>query len=186
MLSAIDLRAGKTIIYEGELFIVHEAHRVSKGNWRSYVQSKLKNFKTGNIIDARFGVDDKVEVPFVETKQYEYLYPEGGNLVLMDLETFDQIPLDKLLVGDGLKFLKPNEKITCQIYQDKVVGVELPNAVELKVMDTPPVVKGSTATNQNKDAVMETGARVKVPPFVEIGELIRVDTRTGEYIERVR
>ncbi|MCG3131356.1 MAG: Elongation factor P [Phycisphaerae bacterium] len=186
MISAIDLRAGNTVIYEGELFIVHEAHRVSKGNWRSYVQTKLKNFKTGSIIDARFGVDDKLDVPFVETRAYEYLYPEGDHLVVMDLESYDQIPLGKDIIGDGLKFLRPNEKLNCQIYQDKVVGVELPNTVELLVKDTPPVVRGATATNQSKDAILETGAKVKVPPFVEPGEKIRVDTRTGEYVERVR
>lgn len=186
MISAVDLRAGKTIIYEGELFIVHEAHRVSKGNWRSYVQTKLKNFKTGSIIDARFGVDDKVEVPYVETKEYEYLYPEGDRLVMMDLESYDQMPLDKELLGDQLKFLKPNERVKCQIYNENVVGVDLPNSVELVVTDTPPVVKGSTATNQSKDATLETGARVRVPPFIEIGEKVRVDTRTGEYLERVR
>lgn len=186
MINAVELRAGKTILYEGELYLVHEAHHVAKGNKGSYMKTKLKNFKTGVILDVRFNVNDRVEIPFVETKEFEYLYPEGDHFILMDLETYDQVPIGSDIVGECVRFLKPNEKVTCQIYNEQIVGFELPFVVELVIRDTPPVVKGATVTNQPKDATLETGARVRVPAFIEPGERIRVDTRTGDYVERAK
>jgi elongation factor P len=186
MIKAVDLRKGRTVIYEDALWVVHEALHMTKGNWRSHMQVKLKNLKTGQIQDIRFRVDDMLDVPFMESKEMEYLYEEGDNLILMDTENYEQVPLAKDLIGDGIVFLKPNERMTCQIYEGKIITAELPNVVELEVTDTPPAIKGATATNQNKDALLETGARVKVPPFIQIGERVRVDTRTGEYIERAK
>lgn len=186
MIRAIDLRKGKTILHEGELCIVHDVNHVAKGNKRSYMQAKLKNFKTGVINEVRFNVDVRVEIPFVESKQYEYLYQDGAQFVVMDAETFDQISIHEDIVGDATKFLRPNETITCQIFDDRIISFELPFTVELEVTDTPPVVKGATATNQLKEAILETGAKVRVPPFIGIGDRLRVDTRTGEYIERAK
>ncbi len=186
MIKAVDLRKGRCVIHEGELSVVHECHHVAKGNKRSYMQAKIKNFKTGIINDVRFNVDDRLETPFVESKEYEYLYPEGDSFVIMDKETFDQINVDKDIVGDAVNYLTPNETISCQIYNGNIISFELPHVVELTITETPPVVKGSTATNQPKDATLETGARVRVPAFIEPGERVRVDTRTGDYIERAK
>jgi len=184
MIKAVDLRKGRTILYNGEPAVVHEAQHVAKGNKRSYMQTKIKNLRSGVMSDVRFRVDDSIEIPFVETKDYEYLYRDRDLFVLMDLETFDQLPIEASLVGDAAQWLVPNTKVSGQIFNDQLMGVELPNVVELTITDTPPVVKGSTATNQPKDAILETGAKVRVPPFCENGSRIRVDTRTGEYVER--
>jgi elongation factor P len=184
MLKAVDLRKGKTILYAGEPAVVHEAQHVAKGNKRSYMQTKIKNLKTGVIQEVRFRVDDMVEVPYVETKEYEYLYREGDNFIFMDTESFDQIPIASDFVGDDVQWLVSNTKVTGQIFNGQLMGIEMPHVVVLEITDTPPVVKGATATNQPKDAILETGARVRVPPFCDNGMKIRVDTRTGEYIER--
>ncbi len=186
MIKAVDLRKGKTIVHEGQLMVVHEVQHVAKGNKRSHMQAKLKNLKSGIMNDVRFSVDDKVEIPYVESKEYEYLYREGENFVVMDLESFDQIPIAPEVVGDGAQWLVPNTKVSCQLYEGQMISFELPFVIEFSVMDTPPVVKGATATNQMKDAILETGAKVRVPPFIEPGERVRVDTRTGLYVERAK
>ncbi len=186
MIKAVDLNKGKTIIYGGELAIVHEAQHVAKGNKRSYVQTKLKMVKTGRIFEERFRVDDRIEIPFVESKTYEFLYKEGENFIVMDEESFDQIPVSPDVVGEAAMWLKPNEKIACQVYDGQMVTFELPFVVELEVTDTAPSIKGATATNQMKEAIVETGAKIRVPPFIALGEIIRVDTRTGEYMERAK
>jgi elongation factor P len=148
------------------------------------MQTKIKNLRTGIMSDVRFRVDDTIEVPFVESKEYEYLYREGEKFVLMDLDSFDQIPIDGELMGDAVQWLVPNTKVSGQVFNGALMGVELPNVVELGIVDTPPAIKGATATNQLKEAILETGAKIRVPPFCENGSRIRVDTRTGEYIER--
>jgi len=186
MLRASDLRPGKVVIHEDTLFTVKEATHVAKGNKRSYIQLKLKNFQTGQNIDLRARVDDSFETPFVQTKEYEYLYRDGSEFVLADVETYDQIPVSGELLGDAVKFMKENIRVSCDIVGGQIINLELPHVVELTVIDTPPVVKGATATNQNKEAVLETGTRIKVPPFIDNGEVVRVDTRTGEYIERAK
>ena len=186
MIKASELRKGQVVTHEGQLFNVSDITRVSKGNWRSYLQAKLKSIKTGQILDVRYAVDDKVETPFVEGKMYEYLYRDGDDFVLMDKETYDQIHVSADVMGDANLYLKGNEMVNAAMIDGKIVSIELPNVVELKVVDAPPVVKGATATNQTKDAEMETGLRIKVPPFIEIGETLRVDTRTGEYLERAK
>ena len=181
-----ELKKGQVIQYDGGMYTIKDMQHVAKGNWRSYYQVKLKNFVTGQIIDQRMAVDDRVELVFVQTKDFEYLYNDGREYVLADPETYDQTPVSADLFGDSLQFLKENIRVTCAIIEGKIVNIELPNTVELAVKDAPPVVKGATATNQNKEAVLETGARVKVPAFVQIGDVIRVDTRTGEYLERAK
>lgn len=186
MIKAIELRKGRTILHEGELVVVHESRHVAKGNKGSYMQTKLKRLQTGTMYEVRFNVTDRVEIPFVESKEYEYLYPEGGGFVVMDLETFDQFPIPADLVGEAAQWLAPNQRVTCQVYEGKIIQVELAFTVTLAVTEAPPVVKGATATNQLKEVVLETGAKVRVPPFIETGERINVDTRTGEYIERAK
>lgn len=186
MIKAVDLRKGKTILHEGELYIVHDAQHVAKGNKRSYMQAKLKNFKQGNVVDVRFSVDDRIEVPFVEDKEFEFLYQDGNGFVIMDTSTFDQLTANEEIVGDAKNFLIPNEKVSCQFLDGQIISFALPQVVTLEVTDTPPVVKGATVQNQPKDAMLETGVKVRVPAFIEPGEKIRVDTRTGEYIDRAK
>ncbi len=184
MIKAVDMRKGLVVEHEGQLFTVHDFQIVSKGNWRSYVAAKLKNFKTGSVIDARFSTDDKLETPRVEGSEYEYLYREGDNYVFMDVNTFDQVTVSVDLIPDAELYLKGNERCKLLMMDGVIVGGELPNVVELAVKETSPVVKGATATNQQKDAVLETGLKVRVPPFIVNGEMLRIDTRTGEYLER--
>ena len=180
------LRSGKTIIPAGEHAVVHEISHVAKGNKRSYMQAKIKTIKTGAMFEVRFNVDDRVEVPFVESKEYEFLYKDGEDFVVMDLESYDQFPVSPEIVSDAARWLKPNERVSCQLYDGQIISFEPPMVVELTVTETPPVVKGATATNQSKEAILETGVKVRVPPFIGLGEAVRIDTRTGEYIERAK
>lgn len=186
MIKAIDLRKGKTVMYEEKLYVVHDASHVAKGNKRSYMQVKLKDISGGSILDVRFTVDARVETPYMEGKDYEFLYQDGSGYVFMDTDSYEQFPVPADTVGEAANFLKPNERVKCLLYDGKIITLELPIVVELEVTETSPVVKGATVTNQSKDAILETGAKVRVPPFIDTGEKIRVDTRTGEYIERVK
>jgi elongation factor P len=186
MIKASELRKGKTCIHDGQIYVCHEIHHVSKGNKRSYMQAKLKNYKTGQITDVRFNVDDRMEVPFVQSKEFQYLYKDGTGYVLMDTSTYDQITVSEDLFGDPIAFLKDNIMVTAEIYEGNVISIELPHIVDLEIKDTPPVVKGATATNQPKDAILETGARVRVPAFIEPGDVVRIDTRSGDYLERAK
>ncbi|NLX04187.1 MAG: elongation factor P [Phycisphaerae bacterium] len=186
MARASEIRRGHAVIYKGNLNVIVSIQHVAKGNWRSYYQMKLRNLKSGQLVEDRFRVDEELETAFIEKKPMEYLYSDGTGHVLMDLQTYDQITMGDEIMGDGTMYLKPNTEVQVTIYEGKIIGIELPNTVDLQVTDTPPAIKGATATNQSKDATLETGVRVKVPPFVEAGEMIRVDTRTGEYIERVK
>jgi len=186
MIKAMDLRKGKVVSHENELYTVHTAQHVAKGNKRSYIQARLKSLKSGNLRDVRFSVDDRIETPFVDTKPYEYLYRDGSDFVLMDQQTYDQIHVAADVMSDADQYLKGNEVVMVSIIEGQVVAAELPNVVELEVTDTPPAIKGATATSQSKDAVLETGLRIKVPPFIENGEVVRVDTRSGEYVERAK
>lgn len=186
MIKAVDLRKGRTVIHEETIYVVHETQYVAKGNKRSYMQAKLKNIKTGVIREVRFNVDDRIEIPFVESKEYEYLYQDGERYVLMDCSDYEQILVEGELFGDALKFLKPNEKVTATFCENVIMAVELPQIVELEISETPPVVKGATATNQAKDAILETGVKIRVPPFIAPGERVRVDTRSGEYLDRAK
>jgi elongation factor P len=186
MMKAVDLRKGKTILHNGAPAVIHEAKHVAKGNKRSYMQAKIKNLKTGTMTEVRFNVDDRIEIPYVESKQYEFLYRDGENFMVMDLETYDQIPIRPDVVGDAAKWLKPNEKISCELFDGQMISFVLPFTVALEVTEAPPVVKGATATNQLKEVILETGAKVRVPPFIDKGERVNIDTRTGEYIDRAK
>lgn len=186
MIKAVEMRKGMVVEHDGQMFTVHDFQIVAKGNWRSYIAARLKNFKTGKIIDTRFSTDDTLQDVRVEGRAFEYLYKEGDSFIFMDPQSFDQLNVSSDLCPDGDNYLKGNEQCKLLIMDGAVVGVELPNVVELAVTDTPPMIKGATATNQSKDATLETGLKVRVPPFIEIGEVIRVDTRSGEYLERAK
>jgi len=183
-IKAVNIKRGQAVIHENQLWIVHDNETVAKGNKRSYMAVKLKHFKNGNVVDFRLNVDTKIEVPFVEDKTFQFLYRDGQNFILMDMDTFDQLHVSPDLMPGAEKYLKGSEDLSCKLLDGAIVGVELPNTVELEVKDAPPVVKGATATNQSKEITVETGYKLRVPPFISNGEVIKVDTRTGDYISR--
>jgi elongation factor P len=186
MIKATDIRRGMVITMEGVNFVVLDFAHHTPGNLRAMVQTKLRNMNSGSLIDKRFRSVDQIEVPFVETKEYEYLYSSGDEHVFMDTETYDQLSFSQEIIGTSMDYLLPNSKVMVKYINDKPVSIEIPDFVELAVTDTPPALAGATATNQYKEATLETGLKVDVPPFIKPGEKIRIDTRTGEYLERVK
>jgi len=186
MIKANDIRRGMVITMEGTNFVVVDFAHHTPGNLRAMVQTKLRNMNNGTIIDKRLRSVDQVEVPYVETKQFEYLYSTGDEHVFMDSETFDQLSFPPDILGTAMQYILPNSRVQVMYVDDKPVSVDVPATIDLEVKDTPPSIKGATATNQYKEAILENGLKVQVPPFIEPGEKIRVDTRTGEYMERVK
>ena len=181
---AINLRKGMGVSYEGENWAVWSVDHVQKGKGPSCMQIELRSVASGRIVKNRFRPDEQLDEVFFDRKKMEYLYRSGSDLVLMDPNTYDQVEVSAELVGERDVFLLENCQVEVAFIEGQCVQMELPNTVTLTVTDTPPQVKGATATNQLKDAICETGAKVKVPPFVENGEQINVDTRTGEYLGR--
>ena len=186
MLKATEIRRGMVITMEGINYVVVDFAHHTPGNLRAMVQTKLRNMNSGALIDKRLRSVDQIEVPYVETKEYEYLYSSGDEHVFMDTETYDQLHFSEDIIGTSMQYLLPNSKVMVKYISDKPVSIEIPDSVELTVSDTPPALAGATATNQYKEATMETGLKVDVPPFIKPGEKIRIDTRTGEYLERVK
>ncbi len=183
---AIDLRRGMAVSMKNGIWIVVDNQKVAKGNWRSYQVIQLKNLTTGQSIEDRFRVDEQFEQAILEHKEMEYIFSEGATHVLMDPTNYEQVPIPAELIGDAKVYLMPNIPVVVAFVNGKPVTAELPNTVELVVKDTPPEVKGATATNVMKEAMCEGGAKVKVPAFVIIGTKIKVDTRTGEYLGRAQ
>ncbi len=183
---ASEMRKGQTVKIDGKLYAIVDYQHVKLGKGGAVYQTKIKSLADGSIQNVRLRSDENVEEAYLDKGTYEYLYSSGSEHVLMDTTTYDQISLDDDAFGDGPKYLKPNTQLQVSMYQGKPVIVTLPNAVDLKIIDTPPEIKGATATNQNKPATLETGLVVQVPPFIKLGETIRVDTRTGEYVTRVK
>ena len=181
---ASSLRRGQGVLWEGGVWVVFSASHVAKGNKASYMQIELRNVKTGQIIGRRFRVDENVEEAFFERKKMEYLYTQGQDMVLMDPTNYEQSEVPISMLGDKKMYLVSNMELELSFAQGECVGVELPNTVELKVIDTPPSLKGATATNQLKEALCEGGAKIRIPAFVENGTVIKVDTRTNEYLGR--
>jgi elongation factor P len=186
MIKATDVRRGMVITMEGVNYVVVDFAHHTPGNLRAMVQTKLRNMNSGSLIDKRLRSVDQIEVPYVETKEYEYLYSAGDEHVFMDSETYDQLNFSPDIIGTAMQYLLPNSKVMVKYINDKPVSIEIPDSVDLAVTDTPPELKGATATNQYKEATLETGLKVQVPPFIKPGERIRIDTRTSEYIERVK
>ncbi len=183
-IKAVSLRRGMGVMYKDGVWVVFSAEHVAKGNKRSYMQIELKNAKTGQLIKERFRVGDALDQAIFDRKPMEYLYSDGAGHVVMDLGSYEQVSLPEELIGDGRVYLAPNIHLDVSFVEGQPVAVELPKTVELKVVETPPQVKGATATSQLKDALCEGGARIRVPPFVENGQIVKVDTRTGEYLGR--
>ena len=181
-----DMKKGQSVVVDGILYLIVDYQHVKLGKGGAVYQTKLKNLKDGGIRDIRLRAEENIEEAFLDKRNYEYLYSSGSEHVMMDLESYDQITIDDDAFGDGPKFLKANEKVQIAMYENKPVIVTLPNTVDLEVTDTAPEIKGATATNQYKPATLETGFIVQVPPFVKVGEKLRIDTRTGEYVTRVK
>jgi len=185
MITAGEFRNGATFELDGQIYQVIEFQHVKPGKGAAFVRTKLKNIVTGATVERTFNPTDKMPKAHIERKDMQYLYNDGDLYYFMDTETFEQIPLSKETVSDSLKFVKEN--MVCKILSHKgnVFGIEPPTFVELLVTATEPGVRGDTATNVTKPATVETGAVIRVPLFVNQGDVIRIDTRTGEYMERV-
>jgi elongation factor P len=186
MIAATQIKRGMTIKLNGELYRVFSFQHITPGNWRGMVQTKLKSVRSGSIIEHRFRSEDRVEQAYLETHEMEYLYSDGTDYFFMNTETFEQFHLPVDLLEDSVPYLIPNIRIQVEFYEGKAIGIELPASVEMRVVSTEPALRGATVSNVNKPATLETGLVIQVPPFINEGELIRVDTTDGKYLERVK
>ncbi len=185
MISVNDLKTGLTLEIDGGLWNVVEFMHVKPGKGAAFVRTKLKNAETGNVVEKTFRAGEKVAKATLDKRDMQYLYKEGNDYVMMDLESYEQISVAADKIGDGVKYLKENMNVAILLHGNNIIGIDIPNFVELEVIDTPPAEKGNTAQGGTKPATLETGAVVNVPFFVTNGTIIRVDTRTNEYLDRV-
>ena len=185
MISAGDFRNGITVEIEGNVFQIVEFQHVKPGKGAAFVRTKLKNIKNGGVVEKTFRPTEKFPPARIDRNDMQYLYADGDMFNFMDTETYEQIALNADEVGDALKFVKENEMVKVCSHNGSVFAIEPPLFVELEITETEPGFKGDTATGANKPAIVETGAQVNVPLFVEIGDKIKIDTRTGEYLSRV-
>ncbi len=185
-ISANQLRSGMVILHDKELFSVFSITHRTPGNLRAFVQAKLRNLRTGAMIEHRFRSEDRVERAVLDETEMEYLYSDGSDYYFMNTETFEQIHLSADTLGDAVRYLLSNLHIKVEFYEGNPVSIELPATVDLEVVETEPGLKGATVSNVTKPATLETGLVVQVPPFIDVGEKIRVDTAEGNYLERVK
>ncbi len=185
MISVNDFKTGITIELDGNIYSVVDFQHVKPGKGAAFVRSKLKNIKTGGVVETTFRAGEKVTRAILDRRETQYLYQADGLYTFMDVENYEQITLGEDQMGDAVKFLKENMPVFIVQYETTVVGVELPNSVDLKVVETDPGVRGDTATAGTKPAKLETGHVVQVPLFINEGDVLKVDTRSGLYIERV-
>jgi len=185
-MKASKMNKGQTVMIEDKLYVILDYQHVKLGKGGAAYQTKFKSLIDGSIINKRIRVEDNLEEAYLDKRNYEYLYSSGNKHILMDCKNYEQISLDSETFGDGPKYLKPNTCLQLSMYNGKPVVVTLPNTVDLEVTETIPEIKGATATNQYKPATLETGLILQVPPFIKVGEKIRVDTRSGEYVSRVK
>lgn len=184
MISVNDFKTGVTIELEGQAYQVVEFQHVKPGKGAAFVRAKLKNVKTGGTVERTFRGGEKVPKAHLDRREMQYLYNDGSGFVFMDTENFEQMTINPDQMGDGSKWLLENMNIQVLFFQGNIIGIELPNFVEMVVVDTEPGVKGDTATGATKMATLETGATVKVPLFINTGDKLRIDTRSGEYLDR--
>ncbi len=184
MYSTAEFRRGLKIEINGKPFTIVEFQHVKPGKGGAFVRTKLKNLETGQVLEQTFRSGAKVGVPDLEEKNTQYLYRDGDNYVFMDNDTYDQLFIAEEYLGDAVNFFKPNIEVNVLFFNGKPIGVELPITVELEVTETEPGVKGDTATGATKAATLESGLTVQVPLFIEQGDVLRIDTRSGEYLER--
>ena len=186
MVAAGDFRNGVTFDMDGAVYQIIEFQHVKPGKGAAFVRTKIRNVITGAVTERTFNPSDKFPEAYVERKEMQYMYNDGELYYFMDMESFEQAPIDKSKLPDNFNFAKENEMVKINSYQGEVFGVEMPNFVELKVTHSEPAVKGDTVNNTLKPATLETGAAIKVPMFIEEGDVLKIDTRTGEYLERVK
>ena len=186
VISATQLRVGMLITYQNELHRVTSVVHVTPGNWRGMVQTKMRNLRSGTQTENRFRSEDKVDRVTLEQHEMEFLYQADDQYYFMNTETFDQIPLSAETLGDATQYLTPNSRLQVEFYEGTPVAVALPKTVDLTVSDTAPGMKGATVTNTLKPATTETGLVVPVPSFIDVGDVIRVDTETGTYLSRAK
>ena len=185
MISAGDFRNGVTFEYDGSVYQIIEFQHVKPGKGAAFVRTKIKNVISGGVVEKTFNPTDKMPKAHIERKDMEYLYNDGDLFYFMDPESYEQIPVSADQLGDALKFVKENMQVKILSFKGNIFGIEPPNFVELAITETEPGFAGNTATGATKPATLETGAVVQVPLFIDNGEVIKVDTRTGEYMERV-
>jgi elongation factor P len=183
-MNANDLRPGMVIKHNGELFSIHKAEHRTPGNLRAFVQARMRNLRSGALIDHRFRSEDTVEKAILDEVEMQYLYSDGDSYYFMNTQNYEQIGLHKSVIEDRASYLVPDVVIKVQLFEGRPVDIELPATVDLKVVETEPGIKGASATNVTKAAKLETGLTVQVPPFIGEGEVIRVDTSEGKYLER--
>ena len=183
-MKVIDLRPGLGIRVDGKLSVVTGYEHRTPGNLRAFIQLKFKEIASGKTLERRFNPADDIEVVELDRRQMEYLYSDGSGATFMDTENYEQYLMPKDVLGDALKFLRPNTQVIVLCSDGNPISLELPSTVDLVVTDTPPGIKGATATNQLKEATLETGLKTKVPPFIAPGETIRVSTTDGSYMSR--
>lgn len=186
MSKASDIKTGNIIRFNGELCTVIEFIHRTPGNLRAFYQAKMRNVKTNKLAEYRFRVDEEVQIARVETRDFQYLYEDGEAFVVMDNETFEQHNIPKLMFGDAAKFIKEGMNVLIAFESDEPIFAEAPSHVELEITYAEPAVKGDTSTNASKYATVETGVEIKVPLFINQGDKVKIDTRTGDYVERVK
>lgn len=185
MISVNDFRNGVTVELDGQAYQVVEFQHVKPGKGAAFVRAKMKNVQTGSTVERTFRGGEKLPKAHLDRREMQYLYSDGDGYVFMDNENYEQTTITRNQIGDGVKWLLENMTISVLIFQNNIIGLELPNFVELEVTDTEPGIKGDTATGATKNATLETGAVVQVPLFVNTGDRLRIDTRTSQYMERV-
>jgi len=181
-----EIRKGMLIIMDGDNHLVLDVNHVMPGKGPAYIQTKLRNLRTGSTLEKRIRSAENVESVYVERKTMMYSYSDNNGHYFMDPTTYEQVLLGPDLIGNAMDYLLPNTDVTLLLMESKAVSLEIPTTMDLEVKDTPPQLKGATVTNQYKIATLETGIEVQVPPFIVTGERIRVDTRSGKYIERAK
>lgn len=186
MINATQLRTGMIILHGGDLYRVASVKHLTPGNKRGFMQTKLKNLRTGLGTEHKFRSEDRVEQATLESRSMQYLYGEGDFHTFMDTENFEQISLPAEDIGDLLPFLLPNQVLEIEFFEGKPVGMSPPSTVDLEVVETEPSLKGATASASYKPAKLETGVTIQVPPFIQVGDKIRVDPQEGIYLERVK
>jgi len=186
MIQATQLRPGMIILYEGDLYRVTAIHHLTPGNKRGFMQTKMKNLKTGIGTEKKFRSEDRLEQAMLDSRAMQYLYAEGDLHTFMDTQNYEQTSLPAEEMGDILQYLLPNQVVEIQFYEGKPVGINLPSTVELEVVETEPSFKGATASASYKPAKLETGVTVQVPPFIQVGDKVRVDPSEGTYLERIK
>jgi elongation factor P len=185
-IKAIQIRKGNILNYNNELYRITESTHVTPGKGPAMMQVKMKRLSDGTKAEQRFRPDESVDKATVIVKEYQYLYEDGSNYYFMDLETYEQIHLTQEMLEDGVYYMLPETIVQIQFYENTPIGVELPPSIELKVVETEPTLKGATVSSSYKPATLETGLVAQVPPFIEAGEIVRIDTRDGKYLDRVK